>query len=336
MTSSSCHRFLNNHANSPHFVEYLFANIAHDVTYDFSEKLLQVFGLCLILEMWLPVDLLVSIQLDIEHRILIPSAVFEVELHQLGDLYHVTEVLGKVQVLINTDHAMSHFVLNLLLILVKCLLDLNEGLQLYLCVNFRIRMSDIRVFHEVEIVIVVLEYFIRGCMGSLLAIYEVIINTLKFEGANDFVRCSWALTAWRRPLSITNGRHQPRAVIRARPSLFDGLFLFQKVHIGKRNWLIWYLGEVLEWAVLRAARHLWSLIVWTGGQIEPLLFLNVKRLVRRICAIIYKGGKNQSLNIVCKTNDLKNCLKNDAILFLYVAFTGYKRIVFQQIDRSNC
>jgi hypothetical protein len=80
----------------------------------------------------------------------------------LGNLYHVTEVLGKVQVLVNTDHTMSHFVLDFLLILVECLLDLNEGLQLYLCVYFRIRMLDVRVFHEVEVIIVVLEYFIRG------------------------------------------------------------------------------------------------------------------------------------------------------------------------------
>lgn len=136
MTSSSCHRLLNDDANSPHFVEDLFANIAHDVTNDLSKKLLKVFRLGLVLEMRLPVDLLVSVKRDIEHGVLISPTIFVVELHQLGDLYHVTEVLGKVQVLIYTDHAMSHFILDLLLILVECLLDLDEGLQLHLSIDF--------------------------------------------------------------------------------------------------------------------------------------------------------------------------------------------------------
>ena len=38
--------------------------------------------------------------------------------------------------LIYTDHAMSHFILDLLLILVECLLDLDEGLQLHLSIDF--------------------------------------------------------------------------------------------------------------------------------------------------------------------------------------------------------
>ena len=83
MTSSSCHRLLNDDANSPHFVEDLFANIAHDVTNDLSKKLLKVFRLGLVLEMRLPVDLLVSVKRDIEHGVLISPTIFVVELHQL-------------------------------------------------------------------------------------------------------------------------------------------------------------------------------------------------------------------------------------------------------------
>lgn len=316
MTSSSCHRFFNNDANSPHFVEDLFANIAHDVTYDLCKKLLKVFGLCLVLEVWLPVDLLVSVQCNVEHRVLISPTIFEVELHQLGDLYHVTEVLGEVQVLINTDHTVSHFILDLLLILVESLLDLDERLQLYLCVDFLFWVLDIRIFHEVEIIIVVLEYFIHRWMGSLLAVHKVIIDTLKFEGADDFIRCIWAFTTWSRPLSITNWRHQSCAVIWAWPSLFDWLFLLEKVNVGKSNWLIRYLGEVLEWAVLWTAWHLWPVIVWAGGQIEPLLFLNIKRLIRRICAIIYMGGKKPKFKYRVQNKWFENCLKNNAILFL--------------------
>ena len=50
MTGSSSHRFLDDDTNSSHFVEYLFTDIAHDVSDDLGQKLLQVFGLSLILK----------------------------------------------------------------------------------------------------------------------------------------------------------------------------------------------------------------------------------------------------------------------------------------------
>ena len=69
---------------------------------------------------------------------MIPAAILIVELHRLRDLDHVTEVLGEVQMFVDADDTMCHFILDFLLVLVESLLNLNERLQLNFSIDFRI------------------------------------------------------------------------------------------------------------------------------------------------------------------------------------------------------
>ena len=116
---------------------------------------------------------------------------------------HVSEVLGDIKVLINAYDAVCHFILDLLLILVKSLLNLDEGLQRDVGIDV-VGLCSI-VIHEINVLIIVLEDLLvllkYGFFCEFVAHYA-----LKLERA-DHVKGCRAITGRMRVLHIVNWDH---------------------------------------------------------------------------------------------------------------------------------